>query len=413
MSIIEHIYAYEILDSRGYPTLRVTTFTNDGYQGVADVPSGLSTGTKEALELRDGDPARYNGKGVLKAIKNVTEIIYPALKGKAIYDQSIIDKCMIELDGTTNKSHLGANAILGVSISVAKAAAKAAKVPIYSYLNANKSFCLPRPMVNIINGGQHGQNNLAFQEFMIFPHNFSTFSESIRAACEIFYNLKKILLKKNYSMGVGDEGGFTPNCAHADEALEIIELAIKNTTYALDRDISIALDCAASSFYDIGKKVYIDNNYQRDTQQQINYQCCLVNKFPIYSIEDGLAENDLVGWQKLTNQLGDKVQLVGDDLFCTNPDLLREGIEKGIANAILIKLNQIGTLTETLEVVRLAQKYKYNIIISHRSGDTEDTFLADFAVATGARQVKFGSVCRSERTTKYNRLLEIERELNS
>lgn len=416
MSTIEHITAHEILDSRGYPTLRVTTFTNDGYQGIADVPSGLSTGTKEALELRDHDFTRYNGKGVLNAIKNIVEIIDPDLKGKSIYDQSVIDRRMIELDGTHNKSYLGANSILGVSISIAKAAAKAAKIPLYYYLSTiinNKSICLPRPMVNIINGGQHGQNNLTFQEFMIFPHNFSTFKESIRAACEIFYNLKKILLKKNYSVGIGDEGGFSPHLTNAEEALEIIELAIKKTNYKLYTDISIALDCAASSFYDKKKKLYIDNDYKRNTQQQINYQCDLVNEFPIYSIEDGLAEESLLGWEQLTKQLGKKIQLVGDDLFCTNPALLQEGIEKGIANAILIKLNQIGTLTETLEVIQLAQKHKYNIIISHRSGDTEDTFLADFAVGTGAHQVKFGSVCRSERTAKYNRLLEIEQELNS
>lgn len=413
MTTIEHIDAYEILDSRGYPTLRVTTFTNDGYRGVADVPSGLSTGTKEALELRDGDYTRYNGKGVLKAIKNITDIISPALRGMSIYDQSAIDKCMIELDGTNNKSHLGANAILGVSISVAKAAAKVAKVPLYSYLKTTKSISFPKPMINIINGGQHGQNNLAFQEFMIFPHNFPTFNECIRAACEVFYNLKKILLKQNYYVGVGDEGGFSPNCIDAQDTLAIIELAIKNANYKLDTDISIALDCAASSFYDAQKKVYIDNHHIRDTREQINYLCHLVKKYPIYSIEDGLAEGDLGGWQELTKQLGTKIQLVGDDLFCTNPTLLREGIKKGLANAILIKLNQIGTVTETLQVIQLARKHKYNIVISHRSGDTEDTFLADFAIATGAPQIKFGSVCRSERTAKYNRILEIERELNS
>ncbi|MGL4348540.1 MAG: phosphopyruvate hydratase [Chlamydiales bacterium] len=412
MSTIEHITAHEILDSRGYPTLRVTTFTNDGYRGTADVPSGLSTGMKEALELRDGDCTRYHGKGVLKAIKNVIEIIYPSLKGKSIFEQSTIDQCMIGLDGTPNKSHLGANAILGVSISVAKAAAKVAKVPLYSYLSINKSICLPRPMVNIINGGQHGQNSLAFQEFMIFPHNFFTFKDSIRAACEVFYALKKILLEKNYSVAVGDEGGFSPNCTDPEEALEMIKLSIEHANYKLDTDINIALDCAASSFYDVEKELYIDNHYKRDTHQQINYQSHLTNTFPIYSIEDGLAEGDLLGWQELTKKLGKKIQLVGDDLFCTNSILLQEGIEKGMANAILVKLNQVGTLTETLEVIQLARKHKYNIIVSHRSGDTEDTFLADFAVGAGANQVKFGSVCRSERTAKYNRLLEIEREIS-
>lgn len=412
MSRIAQITALEILDSRGNPTIRVTTTTNDGYRGIADVPSGISTGTYEALELRDGDSKRYGGKGVLTAIGNIHEIIKPELLGKSIYEQAILDQCMIDLDGTSNKSHLGANAILGVSLSIAKAAANAAKTSLFRYLTRANRVTLPTPMINIINGGEHAQNNLSFQEFMICPHGLSTFRESLRAASEIFYSLKNLLHKKNYIVSVGDEGGFAPNFTSPEEALDCIVLAIVDAGYTPKKEVSIALDCAASSFYKKDRQLYMDNEFFRTTEQQIDYLLSLTQQYPINSIEDGLAEGDWTGWKHLTEKLRGKVELVGDDLFCTNSSLLQKGIEEKVATSILIKPNQIGTLTETFEVTRLGRENGYNLVASHRSGDTEDSCIADIAIAIGSRRVKFGSVCRSERTAKYNRLLEIERELS-
>lgn len=416
MSTIAHITALEILDSRGNPTIRVTTTTNDGHIGVADVPSGLSTGTGEALELRDKDPKRYHGQGVLKAIRNIYEIIGPALSGKSIYEQAILDQCMIDLDGTPNKSYLGANAILGVSLSIAKAAANRSKISLFRYLNKNNPIFLPSPMVNIINGGEHAQNNLTFQEFMICPHGISTFRESLRAASEIFHCLKTLLRKKTYIVSVGDEGGFAPNFTSAEEALDCIVNAILDAGYIPREEISIALDCAASSFYKKDKYIYINShlgkNLFRTTKEQIAYLVHLTEQYPIHSIEDGLAEQDWDGWKSLTQKLQGKVALVGDDIFCTNPHLLKKGLDEKIATSILIKPNQIGTVTESFEVARLARKNNYGLVTSHRSGDTEDPCIADIAVAMQAAHVKFGSVCRSERTAKYNRLLEIEQEIS-
>lgn len=416
MSRIAHITALEILDSRGNPTIRVTTHTTDGYRGVADVPSGISTGTREALELRDGDPKRYGGKGVLRAIQNIHKIISPELLGKSIYEQAILDQYMIDLDGTSNKSHLGANAILGVSLSIAKAAANTARTSLFRYLNRADGITLPTPMINIINGGEHAQNNLAFQEFMICPHGLATFRESLRAGSEIFYSLKKLLCKKNYIVSVGDEGGFAPNFTSPEEALDCIVLAIVDAGYTPKKEVSIALDCAASYFYKKERDVYVDNRmgkeFFRTTEQQIDYLLSLIQQYPINSIEDGLAEQDWNGWKHLTQKLRGKVELIGDDIFCTNSSLLQKGIEEKVATSILIKPNQIGTLTETFEVARLAIENGYNLVASHRSGDTEDSCIADIGIAMGSTRVKFGSVCRSERTAKYNRLLEIELELS-
>lgn len=415
MSTIASITALEILDSRGNPTIRVTTTTNDGYRGVADVPSGLSTGTHEAIELRDKDPKRYCGKGVLRAIQNIYEIIRPALWGKCIYDQTTLDELMIDLDGTPNKSHLGANAILGVSLSIAKAAASASNISLFRYLNKNNPILLPTPMVNIINGGEHAQNNLTFQEFMVCPHGISTFREGLRATSEIFHCLKNLLSKKNYIVSVGDEGGFAPNFTSSEEALDCIVSAILDAGYAPHEEISIALDCAASSFYKKENHVYVNSNLGkklfRTTNEQIDYLVHLTEYYPITSIEDGLAEQDWSGWKILTEKLKGKVALVGDDLFCTNPRLLKKGLNEKIATSILIKPNQIGTITESFKVATLATQNNYGLVTSHRSGDTEDPCIADIAIAMQATRVKFGSVCRSERTAKYNRLLEIEEEI--
>lgn len=415
MSTIAQITALEILDSRGNPTIRVTTTTNDGYIGIADVPSGLSTGIGEALELRDKDPKRYHGKGLLTAIQNIYEVIKPALSGKSIYEQAILDQYMIDLDGTPNKSHLGANAILGVSLSIAKAAASASNISLFRYLNNNNPISLPSPMINIINGGEHAQNNLTFQEFMICPHGIDTFKEALRAASEIFHCLKSLLRKKNYIVSVGDEGGFAPNFTSAEEALDCIVNSILDAGYTPREEISIALDCAASSFYKKDKYVYsnLGKNLVRTTKEQIAYLVHLTEQYPINSIEDGLAEQDWNGWAVLTQKLRGKVELVGDDIFCTNPDLLKKGINEKIATSILIKPNQIGTVTESFAVAKLARKNNYGLVTSHRSGDTEDPCIADIAIAMEASRVKFGSVCRSERTAKYNRLLEIEQELSS
>lgn len=413
MSKIAHITALEILDSRGNPSLRATTVTNDGYKGVADVPSGISTGAKEAIELRDGDIKRYGGKGVLKAIQNIHEIISPQLLGNSIYKQQMLDLTMIDLDSTSNKSRLGANAILAVSLSIAKAAANASKIPLFRYLHLDQSIFLPKPMINIINGGQHAQNNLSFQELMICPHGIASFKECLRACSEIFYALKKNLIRKNYSTSVGDEGGFAPNFISLEEALDSILLAIEEAGYIPAKEVSIVMDCAASSFFYEKEQLYKYAKHNLTSDEQVNYLTSLTEKYPINSIEDGLAEQDWEGWKKLTEKLRGKVELVGDDLFCTNPFLVKKGIKEKVATSVLIKPNQIGTVTETLEVAKLAKDNQYNLVASHRSGDTEDSCIADIGIAIGATRVKFGSVCRSERTAKYNRLLEIEQELNS
>jgi len=421
MNKIKHIEALEILDSRGTPTIEVILKTDSGIITKAKIPSGASTGANEALELRDGDKKRYFGKGVLKAVKNVNTSISKLLLGKEVKDQETIDNLMIQADGTNNKSKFGANAILGVSLAVARAGAVSENMAIYEYLAKGKKPLLPCPMMNIINGGVHADSSLDFQEFMIRPRGAKNFKEALRWGAEVFHTLKKILKDKNYSTSVGDEGGFAPNLNSHEEALDLIVSAIKKSGYKPKEQISIALDPAASEFYDNKEKVYFElkkklknEKFKTKTpQEQIKYLEELTKKYPIDSIEDGLAESDWDGWIKLTKDLGEKIQLVGDDIFVTNPKFLKIGIEKKAANAILIKLNQIGTLTETLKTIEMAQKNGFNTVISHRSAETEDTFIADLAVATRAGQIKTGSLCRSERIAKYNRLLEIENDLGS
>lgn len=405
MSQIQSCHALEILDSRGNPTLRVTVRTRDGVNGTASVPSGASTGEHEAVELRDGDPKRYGGKGVLKAISHVEGPLNDLLRGKSVFDQTAIDRAMIELDGTPNKARLGANAILGVSLAAARAAANTQKLPLYRYLGGEKATQLPCPMMNILNGGVHADNGLDFQEFMIRPIGALHFREALRWGAEIFHTLKSLLKQKGLSTAVGDEGGFAPRLASHEEALDLIVHAIQQTGFKPGQEVSIALDPAASEFYTHGRY------RNRSTEEQIAYLAQLAHNYPIDSIEDGLAQNDWDGWIRLTQKLGSKIQLVGDDLFVTNTKFLQKGIDCKAANAILIKVNQIGTLTETVETIQLAKKHHYKTIISHRSGETEDTTIADLAVAYAAGQIKTGSLCRSERTAKYNRLLEIEREL--
>lgn len=419
MNKIKQIQALEILDSRGNPTVEVILKTEDGVITKAKVPSGASTGTNEALELRDGDKKRYFGKGVLKAVGNVNGPIAKLLVGKSVKDQETIDNLMIKADGTENKSNFGANAILGVSLAVARAAAVSENLSIYEYLSKGKKPLLPCPMMNIINGGVHGDSSLDFQEFMIRPRGAKNFTEALRWGAEVFHTLKKILKEKGYTTSVGDEGGFAPNLKSHEEALELIISAIEKAGYKPKDQISIALDAAATEFYDKDKKVYFEMKKKlanekfktKTSDEQINYLKDLTKKFPIDSIEDGLSESDWEGWIKLTKELGNKIQLVGDDIFVTNPKFLKMGIEKKAANAILIKLNQIGTLTETLKTIDMAQKNGFNTVISHRSGETEDTFIADLAVATRSGQIKTGSLSRSERIAKYNRLLEIENDL--
>jgi len=409
---ISSIQASEILDSRGNPTVRTRVLLNGGASGVASVPSGASTGSHEALELRDGDPGRYLGKGVLKAVANVNEVIAPRLVGMDSRRQKEIDRSMIELDGTPAKNRLGANAILSVSMAAADAASRALKIPLYERLGKTESYQLPVPMINILNGGSHADNNLNIQEFMIVPAGCGTFSEAIRKAAEVFHHLKKILKKKGYSTAVGDEGGFAPNLKADEEALELILESIQQAGYQPGQDISLALDVAASELYE--DSVYVfkkSDGSKRTSAEMIEFYKNLVAKYPIISIEDGLAEDDWKGWKALTKELGKKVQLVGDDIFVTNLTRLKDGVKKGIANSILIKLNQIGTLTETIDTVKYAQRRGYSTVISHRSGETEDTFIADLSVALGSGQIKTGSVSRSERVAKYNRLLEIEGEL--
>lgn len=413
---IKHIYAREILDSRGTPTVYAEVGLDSGVRGSASVPSGASTGVNEAIELRDGDPSRYFGKGVLKAVSNVNEIIAPALAGTCVFEQVAIDRMMIELDGTSNKSRLGANAILAVSLACARAASNCLNTPLYRYLGAPNSNVLPIPMMNIINGGSHSDSPIAFQEFMIRPVGAMSFHEGLRMGTEVFHSLKSVLKDRGLSTAVGDEGGFAPALQSTEQALDMIIEAVYKAGYVPGRDITLALDCASSEFYKDYRydyKIFEGENAKvLDREGQIDYLKTLMDKYPIDSIEDGMAENDWIGWELLTAETGGRCQLVGDDLFVTNVEYLAKGIKTGAANAILVKLNQIGTLTETLEAIAMAQRNGYKTIISHRSGETEDTFIADLAVATNSGQIKTGSLSRSERIAKYNRLLQIEDELN-
>lgn len=412
---IRKIHAREVLDSRGTPTVAVEVILECGCRAEASVPSGASTGSREALELRDGDPGRYWGKGTLKAVANVNEIIAPALKGFNVFRQKQIDEVMLELDGTEDKSVLGANAILAVSLAVAKTAAAYAEAPLYHYLGAPNSNVLPVPMMNIINGGAHSDSPVAFQEFMIRPVSASSFKEGLRMGAEVFHCLKKVLKDRGLSTAVGDEGGFAPDLHSVEDALDMITEAIVLAGYVPGEDVTLALDCAATEFYRNGLYDYRvfegEDAKVLDAEGQIAYLESLISEYPIDSIEDGMAEDDWEGWKMLTDALGDRIQLVGDDLFVTNVKYLSNGIENGCANAILVKLNQIGTLTETMETIALAQRNGYAAIISHRSGETEDTFIADLSVAAGTGQIKTGSLSRSERIAKYNRLLKIEEEI--
>ncbi len=414
MSEIVDVYAREILDSRGNPTLEVEVFLESGAFGRAAVPSGASTGEREAMELRDGDKSRYLGKGVLKAIDNVNNVIAEEIIGMEADDQVGIDMKMIELDGTEYKTNLGANAILGVSLAVAKAAAEEAGQPLYKYIGGASARELPLPMMNIINGGSHADNNVDIQEFMIMPAGASCFREALRMGAEIFHALKGVLKSKGYNTAVGDEGGFAPNLKSNEEALEVIMEAIVKAGYKPGEDVLLALDVASSELFKDGKYT-LENEVQKvkTAVEMVDFYEDLVNRYPIISIEDGLAENDWDGWKLLTERLGKRIQIVGDDLFVTNPKILKEGIQKGIANSILIKLNQIGTLTETLEAIEMAKRAGYTTVISHRSGETEDTTLADLAVAVNSGQIKTGSLCRTDRVAKYNQLLRIEDELDS
>ena len=416
-SIID-VYAREVIDSRGNPTVEVEVTTESGAFGRAMVPSGASTGEREALELRDGDKSRYMGKGVLKAVENVNTIVAPALVGMNVYDQAIIDKTLIELDGTENKGKLGAYATLGVSLAVAKAAAASLGMELYQYIGGTNAKTLPTPMMNIMNGGKHADSTLSVQEFMIMPVGAKTFSECLRMCCEIYHNLKKVLNAKGLATGVGDEGGFAPNVKDEDEALALIMDAIVAAGYKPGEEVCLALDVAATEMYDEAKKIGEEGKYHfwkigvtKTCEEMIEFYEDLVNRYPIISIEDGLSEEDWDGWKKLTDRLGDKIQLVGDDLFVTNPVRLQKGIDLKTSNSILIKLNQIGTLTETLDAIELAKKNGYTAVVSHRSGETEDTTLADVAVATNAGQIKTGAPCRTDRVAKYNRLLNIEDQL--
>ena len=409
---INKIHAREILDSRGTPTVEAEVVLDCGSRGVASVPSGASTGEHEAIELRDGDPHRYFGKGVLKAVSNVNDVIAPELIGMNALEQAAIDRKMIDLDGTPTKCRLGANAILAVSLAVAKAAANGLKIPLYRYLANSNTFVMPVPMMNIINGGAHSDAPIAFQEFMIRPVGATSFAEALRMGAEIFHTLKGILKKRGLSTAVGDEGGFAPELDGIEDALNLIMLSIIESGYVPGVDVTIALDCASSEFYKDGRYDYTifegSKGCKRDRDAQIVYLRKLVEDYPIDSIEDGMSENDWGGWEFMTQVLGEKCQLVGDDLFVTNVDYLSKGIKNGCGNAILIKPNQIGTLTETLEAIDMAKRHGYKAIVSHRSGETEDTTIADLAVATSCGQIKTGSLSRSERVAKYNRLLKIE-----
>jgi enolase len=413
-SNIRQIAAREILDSRGNPTIEVDVRLAGGALGRAAVPSGASTGEHEAWELRDGDKKRYGGKGVTKAVANVNEIIAPALEGWDSRDQAKIDNKMIELDGTRNKKHLGANALLGVSLGVAHAAAVSDNLPLFRYLGGADARVLPVPMMNILNGGVHSDAPIDFQEFMIVPRGAPTFAEALRYGAEVFHALKSGLKDRHLSTAIGDEGGFAPQLKSVDDALESITAAVEKAGYRLGQQIFIALDPASSEFFDRGRDLYVfkkSDGSKRTAEELIEYYVDLCTRFPIISIEDGCAEDDWAGWKKLTARLGDKIQLVGDDIFVTNVEFLRKGIAEQVANSILVKVNQIGTLTETLATIDLAKKNKYTAVISHRSGETEDTTIADIAVATNVGQIKTGSLCRTDRVAKYNQLLRIEEEL--
>ena len=415
---IDEVRALEVLDSRGNPTVQVEVVLEDGSQGVALVPSGASTGSFEAVELRDGDKSRYLGKGVLKAVENVNTIIKEKILGMNAYDQVKLDKTLIELDGTENKGKLGANATLGVSLAVARAAASSLGMELYNYIGGINAKVLPTPMMNIMNGGKHADSTLSVQEFMIMPVGAKSFTECMRMGAEVYHNLKKVLKDKGLSTAVGDEGGFAPNVKDEDEALAIIMEAIEKAGYKPGEDICLALDCAATEMYDEAKKIGKEGDYHfwkigvtKTCDEMIDFIEDLCTRYPIISVEDGLAEEDWDGWKKLTDRLGSKVQLVGDDLFVTNIKRLQKGLDLGVTNSILIKLNQIGTLTETLDAIELAKKNGYTAVVSHRSGETEDTTLADVAVATNAGQIKTGAPCRTDRVAKYNRLLNIENDL--
>jgi enolase len=412
MTQIEHIHAREILDSRGNPTVEADVTLAGGAMGRAAVPSGASTGEHEAVELRDDDPKRFGGKGVLKAVRNINHVIAPELKGKDALDQKAIDRRLIELDGTPNKSHLGANALLAVSMATARAGANYQKLPLYRFLGGANAKTLPVPMMNIINGGAHADNNVDFQEFMIVPVGAEKFSEALRMGAEIFHKLKSVLKKKGYATSVGDEGGFAPNLKSNEEAIETIIEAIAQAGYQAGENVLLALDPAASEFYDGTSYVFKKSDGRRlQSDQMVAFWQEWAGRYPIISIEDGMAENDWDGWKSLTDAIGQHVQLVGDDLFVTNTKFLQKGIELGVANSILIKVNQIGTLSETLECIELAKSDRRTAVISHRSGETEDAFIADLAVATNAGQIKTGSLSRSDRIAKYNQLLRIEEEL--
>jgi len=413
MTAIVDIIGREILDSRGNPTVEVDVILEDGSMGRAAVPSGASTGAHEAVELRDGDKGRYLGKGVLKAVEAVNGEIYEALSELAAQDQVAIDQILIELDGTPNKSRLGANAILGVSLACAKAAANAYDMPLYRYVGGTSARTLPVPMMNIVNGGAHADNPIDFQEFMIMPVGAASFAEALRCGSEIFHTLRGELKKAGHNTNVGDEGGFAPNLASADEALEFVMKAIDKAGYKAGSDVMLALDCAATEFFKDGAYVYGGENKTRSRSEQARYLADLAARYPIVSIEDGMSEDDMEGWKELTDLIGNKCQLVGDDLFVTNVDRLADGIKNGRANSILIKVNQIGTLTETLAAVEMAYKAGYTAVMSHRSGETEDSTIADLAVATNCGQIKTGSLSRSDRIAKYNQLLRIEQELDT
>jgi enolase len=409
---IQSVFAREVLDSRGFPTVQADVILDNGMVGRATAPAGASTGKREASELRDGDAKRYLGKGVLRAVRHVRDEIARELTGQDPTQQKKLDRTLIELDGTANKGRLGANAIVAVSMAVARAGALAAGVPLYKYLGGEDATLLPLPQMNVINGGRHAENSLDMQEFMIVPQGASSFAEALRIASETFQKLKEILKRKGFSVGVGDEGGFAPDLPSGEEAMSLITEAIQQAGYRPRNEIAIALDPAASEFYEGGKYVFKKaDGTTKSAEAMVSLYSTWIDKFPIVSIEDGLAEDDWTGWKLLTGALGSRVQLVGDDIFVTDPALIQRGIDEGIANAVLIKVNQIGTVTETLNAIETARRANYRVVISHRSGETEDTFIADLAVAVNAGQIKTGSLCRSERIAKYNRLLEIEEKL--
>jgi enolase len=411
MSAIVDVVAREILDSRGNPTVEADVLLESGVMGRAAVPSGASTGSREAIELRDGDSARFLGKGVLQAVENVNTEISEAIIGLDAEEQAFVDKAMIELDGTDNKSRLGANAILAVSMAVAKAAAEEAGLPLYRYFGGSGPMTMPVPMMNVINGGAHANNNLDIQEFMILPVGAGSFREALRCGAEVFHHLKKLVDKKGYPTTVGDEGGFAPNVSGNDEAIELILRAIESAGYTPGQDVLLGLDCAASEFYKDGKYHLASEKLELSSEAFADYLGTLVDKYPIISIEDGMGESDWAGWKNLNDKLGKKIQIVGDDLFVTNPKILKEGIQKGVANSILIKINQIGSLTETFAAVEMAKRAGWTNVISHRSGETEDSTIADIAVGLNAGQIKTGSLSRSDRIAKYNQLLRIEEDL--